>query len=208
MINEEEEEDITINIMTLGNSSVGKTSYIIKYTDNYFSETSVATIGVEFKEHEINFKNKKIKLQIWDTSGQERFRSITETFYRGADGVLFVFDVTNKDSFDNMKMWLMDDHIVNLDAKKILVGNKIDLVDQRVVNKESMDKYLQSKNMNSFETSAKTGENVGQIFEEITELILANKSEEEIIQLYSKNKNNLNISSDSSGKKGKNKKCC
>ena len=198
--------DIELKILLLGDTSVGKTSLILKYTDNYFSETSVSTIGVEFKEHEI--KNKKIKLQIWDTSGQERFRSITETFYRGADGILFVFDVTNKESFENIKDWLMDPHIVNLDAKKILVGNKIDLVDQRVVNKESMEKYGQSKNLNSFETSAKTGENVGQIFEEITELLLANKSEEEIIQLYSKNKNNLNISSDSSGKKGKKKNCC
>ena len=92
--------------------------------------------------------------------------------------------------------------------QKIIVGNKIDLVDQRVINKEKIEKFGQSQNMNSFEVSAKTGENIVKLFENITEIILENKSEEEINSLYSKNKQNLNIRSDSLEKKGKNKKCC
>ena len=154
-------EDISLKILFIGDSSVGKKSLIFRYTDSYFfSVNTLCTIGVEYIEHKINFKNKNIVLKIWDTSGQERFHSITKTFYRNADGIIFVFDVTNKDSFENIKEWLIDPEIVNLDVKKILVGNKIDLVELRVINKEKMEKFGQSKNMNSFETSAKTGDNV------------------------------------------------
>ena len=196
--------DLYLKILVIGDSYVGKTSLLLKYTDGYFSEAHIATIGVEFKQKIINLNDRKIGLQIWDTSGQERFRSITQSFYRGADGVLFVFDVTNKDSFDNMKMWLNE--VNDLDAKKILVGNKIDLVDQRVITKEKMEELAAKNKLVSFETSAKTGVNVENIYTKITELILANKSEEEITKLYSNHKQNINISSEDT-KKNKKKKC-
>ena len=157
----------------------------------------------------ITLNNRKIGLQIWDTSGQERFRSITQNFYRGADGILFVFDVTNKESFDNIKMWLNEPQVVELNSQKILVGNKIDLEEQRVISKEKMeDLGAKNNNLVSFETSAKTGENVEKVFTKIAELILANKSEDEIKELYSKDKQNLSIVSEESSKKKTTKQCC
>ena len=193
-------DDLYIKIILLGDSYVGKTSLLLKYTDDYFSETSTATIGVEFKEKIITFNNRNIRLQIWDTSGQERYRSIAQNFYRGSDGILLVFDVTNKESFENIKFWLNDPQV---DAKKILIGNKIDLEEHRVISKEKMEKLGEKYNLNSFETSAKTGENVDTIFTEITKLIIENKSDEVLDLLYSKDKQNLSISSEPEEKKKK-----
>ena len=201
--------DLYLKILVIGDSSVGKTSLLLKYIDDYFSETQISTIGVEYKEKVITLNNRKIGLQIWDTSGQERFRSITQNFYRGADGILFVFDVTNKESFDNIKMWLNEPQVVELNSQKILVGNKIDLEEQRVISKEKMeDLGAKNNNLVSFETSAKTGENVEKVFTKIAELILANKSEDEIKELYSKDKQNLSIVSEESSKKKTTKQCC
>ena len=129
------------------------------------------------KKKKIILNDKKITLQIWLTSGQERFRSITQNFYRNADGILFIFDVTNKDSFNHIKDWLIDYHEVGFDIKAILIGNKIDLLDKRVISKEKMEKFGENKNIKTYETSAKTGENVNKIFTEIAELILSNKTE-------------------------------
>ena len=200
--------ELYLKIVLIGDTFTGKTSLLLKYTDNAFPEMHIATIGVEFKEKSFMLNNRKITLQIWDTSGQERFRSLTQNFYRNADGILFVFDVTNKDSFDHIKNWLMDSQEVNLDAKKILIGNKIDLLDQRVITKEKMEQFGEKKDMKSYEASAKTGENVDKIFTEITELILANTSEEKINELYQRDKQNTSISSEDSRGKIIRKKCC
>ena len=200
--------ELYLKIVLIGDTFTGKTSLLLKYTDNAFPEMHIATIGVEFKEKSFMLNNRKITLQIWDTSGQERFRSLTQNFYRNADGILFVFDVTNKDSFDHIKNWLMDSQEVNLDAKKILIGNKIDLLEQRVITKEKMEQFGEKKDMKSYETSAKTGENVDKIFTEITELILANTSEEKINELYQRDKQNTSISSEDSRGKIIKKKCC
>ena len=195
--------DFQLKILLLGDSFVGKTSLILKYIDGYFSENHISTIGIDFKEKKINYKNMEIILQIWDTSGQERFRSLAKSFYNKADGILFVFDVSNKESFENLKYWLNDTNIEK-DAKKIIVGNKIDLQEQRVISKEKMEKLGEANNnIKSFETSARTGENVTQIFEELAELILANKSEEEINKLCPKKKQKLD-----NKKENKKKNCC
>ena len=195
--------DLYLKLILLGDSAVGKTSLLLRFTDDTFSEQAIATIGVEYKEKEITLNNRKIILQIWDTSGQERFRSLTENFYRGVDGILFVFDVTNKKSFDNLKYWLNE--AKEIDAKKLLIGNKIDLTN-RIISKEKMEDAGKRYNLNLFETSAKTGENVEKIFTEITELIIANQPEEVLDLKYSKDKQNLSISSDPGEKRKKG--CC
>ena len=195
--------DLYLKIILIGDSAVGKTSLLLKFTDGAFSDQATATIGAEYKEKEITLNNRKIILQIWDTSGQERFHSLTQNFYRGSDGILFVFDVTNKESFHNLEYWLNE--AKEDDVKKILIGNKIDLP-SRTISKERMENLGKRYNLKSFETSAKTGENVEKIFTEIAELILANKSEEELNLLYSKDKQNSTISSDQ-GRKSK-KGCC
>ena len=200
--------EIFLKILLVGDSFVGKTSLLLKYTENIFSEVHIATIGVEFKEKIINHNNRTVRLQIWDTSGQERFRSITQNFYRNADGILFVFDVTNKDSFTHIKDWLIDSEILDADVSKIIIGNKIDLQEIREISKERMEEFGKNKKMDVYESSAKTGSNVDDIFRKLVELILANKTEEEINELYCKNQQNVSISSEESGKSKNKKKCC
>ena len=139
--------EINLKILLCGDSSVGKTSLLLKYTDNFFPDLHISTIGVEYKIKELNIKGRKVILRIWDTSGQERYRSITQNFYRNANGILFVFDLTKKDTFDNIKNWLTDSQ--NFEAKviKILVGNKADLIEERKVNQEIVERFAEKKEM-------------------------------------------------------------
>ena len=125
-----------LKILIIGDSNVGKTSILLQYTSNFFQETHIATIGVEFKLKEIMLDNIEYKLNIWDTAGQERFKAITKSFFKAADGIVFVYDVTNKPSFVNIKNWIKDAESKANDFKIIIVGNKIDLNDSREVSFE------------------------------------------------------------------------
>ena len=125
-----------LKILIIGDSNVGKTSILLQYTSNFFQETHIATIGVEFKLKEIMLDNIEYKLNIWDTAGQERFKAITKSFFKAADGIVFVYDVTNKPSFENIKNWIKDAESKANDFKIIIVGNKIDLNDSREVSFE------------------------------------------------------------------------
>ena len=200
---------INLKILLVGDSAVGKTTLILKYVDGKFSDSHITTIGVEYKDKEITVNNRKINLQIWDTSGQERYRSITKNFYRNAHGILFVFDVTNQTSFDHLKDWLNSSNECDIDFKKIIVGNKIDLND-RVVNKETMEFFAEKNQIKkSFETSAKDGTNVDLIFKEMAELILANKTDEEINQEFLVRPHaSSTLSKDGEKLEPEKKKCC
>ena len=202
--------DICLKILLVGDSSVGKTTLLLKYTEDKFSESHITTIGVEYKDKEITINNRKVNLQIWDTSGQERYQSITKNFYRNADGILFVFDVTNEDTFHHIKNWLITSEDIDKDFKKMIVGNKIDLEDKIVINKEKMEKFGEKKNMKCFLTSAKDGTNVDVIFKEMAELILADKSDEEIMEEFGTKVRSLSTLSKDSQKVDiqKKKKCC
>ena len=103
-----ENNEINLKILLCGDSSVGKTSLLLRYTEEYFPEMHISTIGVEYKIKILNINGRKVILRIWDTSGQERYRSITQNFYRNANGILFVFDLTSKETFDNIRNWLTD----------------------------------------------------------------------------------------------------
>ena len=199
--------ELFLKIILIGDTFTGKKSLLFKYTDDFFPENILSTIGVEFKEKKIILNDKKITLQIWLTSGQERFRSITQNFYRNADGIIFVFDVTKTETFNHIKDWLLDAQVEDSDIKRILVGNKTDLAENRVIDKTKMESFAETKKMKSFETSAKNGSNVDLIFTEIASLILANKTEKEINELYTKNPQNLSISSELTDPK-KGRKCC
>ena len=202
-------DEISLKILLIGDSFVGKTSLLLKYCDGQFPEAHMATIGVEFKDKIINVGKWKVRLQIWDTSGQERFRSITQNFYRNADGILFVYDVTNRESFSHIKDWLMDSQVEDSDIKRILVGNKIDLEDKRAIDAEKMNSFAESKKMKCFETSAKSGENVEKIFKEISLLILENKTDDEILDQFSKNMPNVSISTvKTNSSLTKKRRCC
>ena len=191
---------ISIKIGLLGNSSVGKSSLIKRFVEDKFDDNYMSTIGVDYFDKKININDKEIKLVIQDTSGEERFRSIARSYYKNVDGIIFVFDVTNSESFfEGIKYWLIECDKEVEKYKKILVGNKIDLSkDMQIINKETIVKYAEGKQMKYFETSAKVGTNVEQIFRELAELILKDKGE----NIENKNKK-LEDRNNS-----ENKKCC
>ena len=199
--------EIVLKILLIGNSFVGKKSLLLKFTEGNFPDSNMATIGVEFKEKIIKIKDKDVKLQIWDTSGQERFRSITKNFFRNADGIIFIFDVTKYQTFQNIKDWIIDSEIAGNDFKKILVGNKIDLENEIKVDKEKIESYVNKKNIKYFETSAKDGKNVDEIFNVIAELILSNKNDKEIEEQFSQKIRSLSVSNDTKLLKRKKKVC-
>ena len=199
---------INLKVLLVGDSSVGKTTLLLKYVEGKFSDSHITTIGVEYKDKLIKINNRDVNLQIWDTSGQERYRSITKNFYRNADGILFVFDVTKEETFNHIKDWLISSDECDKDFKKIIVGNKIDL--ERVISKEKIEHFAKSKNMDCYETSAKTGDGVDKIFESIAELILKDKSEEQIREEFIvRPHSNSTLSKDSQPvEPTKKKKCC
>ena len=203
-----EEPEINLKILILGDSSVGKTSLLLKYADGYFPTIYVATIGVEYKIKKININGADINLQIWDTAGQERFRSITKNFMKGADGIMYVYDITQKSSFDNLKSWIRSSEESTEGFKKLIAGNKSDLEIDRVVQKESLTKYCEDKNIKGLEVSAKTGSKVNEAFETLARLIVGKMSKEEIIKKYSEVARDRGLSINDKENKKEKKKCC
>ena len=203
-----EEPEINLKILILGDSSVGKTSLLLKYADGYFPTMYVATIGVEYKIKKININGADINLQIWDTAGQERFRSITKNFMKGADGIMYVYDITQKSSFDNLKSWIRSSEESTEGFKKLIAGNKSDLEIDRVVQNESLTKYCEDKNIKGLEVSAKTGSKVNEAFETLARLIVGKMSKEEIIKKYSEIARDRGLSINDKENKKEKKKCC
>lgn len=203
--------EICLKILIVGDSNVGKTSLLLKYTDGYFPESHVATIGVEYKIKTIklkSFPNIPIKLQIWDTSGQERFRSLTQNFFRNANGVLFVYDLSAKKTFENIKEWMTVSQSAESDFKALIIGNKCDLEEERKVSQETLKKFCEKKNIKSFETSAKNNINVSETFETLAELILENKNEEEIKEEFGEKNHSLSVYSKKGDDEEKKGGCC
>ena len=190
-----------------GNSSVGKTSLLLRYCGKKFNEDQISTIGVDFVDKTITYRDMKINLHIWDTSGQERFRSLAQNFYRNADGIMFVFDLECPDSFEDIRHWLNETEEYSQDFKKILVGNKMDL--EHKVNRDRIDPFADKRNIKYFETSAKEGTNVNEVFESLVEEILGNKTEEEIKRMFNLDKQKFVTQlSKPAPTEVKKKKCC
>jgi Ras-related protein Rab-1A len=199
---------IRLKFLIIGDSAVGKTSMLLKYTDNFFPESHLATIGVEFKTKEIEYNGYKVELQVWDTAGQERFKSITKSFFRNTNGIIFVYDITQKNTFKNVKDWIKDSEVNDFGFKRILVGNKIDLQNKRQVQLEDAKEMADKKNMEVMETSAKTGANVNKVFMKLVELILENKSNEEIMNQFGLIDKKGTEKLSTGNKNIKRKKCC
>ena len=181
----DENDEVKLKILILGDVAVGKTSFIYQYVEDYFPEGYISTIGVDFKNKIIIKNGATINLQIWDTAGQERYRSLSKSFIKDADGIFFVYDITNKDSFDHIKIWLDESINTNNQFKKMVLGNKKDLPERKVTT-EKLNKYYNSSNINGMEVSAKTGENVKEAFDALTNLIIGDMTKDEIIQKYGK----------------------
>ena len=206
--NQNDKTLLTLKLLIIGDSRVGKTSLLLNYVEKIFPEAHISTLGVEYKEKEIIKDNYLIRLQIWDTAGEERFRSITKSIYRNANGILFVCDITNRESFKNIKNWIKDADNVDKDIKGIIIGNKIDLDNERVVSVEDLEEIGKKYNMPFIETSAKTGMNVNKCFEVLIDELFKNKNADEIKEEYlRKNKNDLSISTKKTNVKEKGG-CC
>merc|ERR1719242_3009091 len=127
--------DYLFKLVLIGDSGVGKSCLLLRFADDAFTESYISTIGVDFRFRTVKIDKKTVKLQIWDTAGQERFRTITSAYYRGADGIIMVYDVTNYESFDHVEEWLSEvDRYANEGTAKLLVGNKADLVEEKQVS--------------------------------------------------------------------------
>ena len=176
--------EISVKILIVGDSSVGKTSLLLQYTDNVYPIEHIATVGIEYKIKIIQYRNFKIKLQIWDTAGQERFHSITNNFFHNADGVLFVYDITNLKSFRGAKNWIWEAKQVGNFFQKILIGNKLDLEKQREVPLKELKDFCKEENIEFFETSVKNNINLNQAFNKMVALIFKDKSDEDIIKEF------------------------
>ena len=123
-----------LKLLLIGDSAIGKTSLLLRYMDDRFSQSFVSTIGIDFKVKLLELDGQKVRLQIWDTAGQERFRTITSSYYRGAHGIIIVYDITDRESFDNVKQWLNEiDRYACENVNKLLVGNKSDMDSKRQV---------------------------------------------------------------------------
>ena len=209
-----EEENINYEllykIIIIGDAAVGKSNILTRYSKNEFSENTKSTVGVELGVKFIKVKGINAKIQIWDTAGQERYRSITSSYYKGSHGCFIVYDITNESSFDNVEKWY---EYVQKEAGKnisiILVGNKCDLENERKITKEKGQEKAKNLKCAFFETSALSGVNISQIFEELTNNIYdstgGNKNDEEFDIEFENDNKGVNLNKDEAPKK---KKCC
>lgn len=163
--------DYLVKLLLVGESGVGKSCILNRYIDDFFEQSFIATIGIDFKIKTIKIGSKYIKLQIWDTAGQERFRTITSAYYRGAMGALLVYDVTNQQSFDQINNWIkeIDQHAQY--ANYVLIGNKTDK-NNRVITSDQGLELANRHNISFYETSAKNNTNIEDVFNDLTSQIL------------------------------------
>ena len=202
--------DMIFKIVLIGDTSVGKTNMLSRYISNEYNPNSQSTIGVELSTKNYIFDNNEVKVQIWDTAGQEKYRSITSSYYKGAQGCLLVYDITRKETFDNIDKWFSElKNSSNSDITAILIGNKCDLSNERKVTTEEAQKKAKLLNMAFMETSALDGSNIDKAFSEL------------VNNVYQKNKQNFNneikviledkgeeINQQGTEEKKKNSNCC
>ena len=193
----------TFKILTLGESGVGKTCILRRFVENKFSKNHLATIGIDFKTKTISIKGYEVKLKIWDTAGQERFRNITNQYYKGADGIILVYDLTNKESMLKIKDWMeqIQQNTTSSEIALVLVANKVDL-NRVITNDESLSLSQQLK-IKSFETSALSGDGIDDIFKYLTMEIINKKKLDDSI-----NGNGMVLDKNFKQKKEKDKKDC
>ncbi len=154
---------------------------MIRFTDDTFSDSYVTTIGVDFKIKTLDIDGKSCKLQIWDTAGQERFRNIISSYYRGAQGIMLVYDITDLESFQNLNTWLIEiEKNASKNVYKILVGNKCDMENERKVTVEQGKEFADQYGMKFFETSAKVSTNVSDAFIAMTKEVMKNSGKKPV----------------------------
>ena len=187
-------EDNPLKIIILGSSTVGKSSIYLRYFNNKFNVNTMVTVGVDFKTKYFKFDEKEIKINFVDTAGQEKYRAISQNYLKGTDGVIFVFDLTKKETFQLIADWMqfMKEHN-KMNIGKILFGNKNDLISEREISYEEGKKLANELECNYYEGSAKTGENVEILMQEIARITYLewknNDEDKETIRLSNKSYN-------------------
>ena len=198
-------------IILIGDAEVGKTNIISRYVDGKFLEENISTIGVEYKTKELNELNvnkEKIILQIWDTAGQEKYNAITKNYLRDSDFILFVFDVTKKESFENINNWLKLSEEIKDNFEKILVGNKID-IERKEIPEADIENFAKEHDMEYYKISAKDNTNIDDLFKKIANLIKEKniprkKTEDSIFTNENDNENIIKINKNNEKKPN----CC
>eukprot|EP00418_Pyrodinium_bahamense_P087752 CAMPEP_0179076968 /NCGR_PEP_ID=MMETSP0796-20121207/34375_1 /TAXON_ID=73915 /ORGANISM="Pyrodinium bahamense, Strain pbaha01" /LENGTH=211 /DNA_ID=CAMNT_0020774239 /DNA_START=71 /DNA_END=703 /DNA_ORIENTATION=- len=171
--------DHLFKLVLLGNSGAGKSCLLLRFADDAFTDSYITTIGVDFRFKTIPVDKKNIKLQIWDTAGQERFRTITSAYYRGADGIMLVYDICDRDSFVQIDEWLSEvNKYVSESTCKILIGNKCDMTAERQVPKEEAQKKADDLGLAFMEVSAKDATNVEAAFQKLSGELMVKREQQ------------------------------
>ena len=193
------EFDYTVKLLLVGDTNVGKTNFIYQFIEKKFSQLHMATTGMDLKYSTIEIKGKKIRIQIWDTAGQEKYKSITRNLFLKVQGILAVYDITNEISFQNLKTWIktIKDEC-GAHTPIIIVGNKNDLDNQRTVDQNEAISYAKNEKIEYIECSSKTGDNIEKAISIISEMVLES----------SEFGNDFSFTLDSSSIYNKKKKCC
>ena len=192
-------KEFLYKILLLGDTQVGKSSFLMRYIDNTFQESYLSTVGLDFKVKNVQLDDgNTYRVQIWDTAGQDRFHAITRNYFKNAHGIILIYDVTLIESFHNVKNWIKQiKEEVTDKVSIILAGNKIDMEEKRKVSKEEGEKMAADYGLKFYECSAKTGENVEEAFKDIV-----TKTVENFSKIDDKEATKLK------NKKGKKKGCC
>ncbi len=200
-------------LILIGNSGVGKSSILNRYMNKTFEDSYKCTIGVDFLMKSIEINGKTVKLQLWDTAGQEKYKSMVSSYYRGANVALIVFDLTSHESFDALPLWIENYYKNGPDQKNIiLIGNKKDLEEERKVTEEEAKIFSETNNMMYFETSAKEGDNIDYVFnyaaEKLLEFYGGNGEAALKRQITPNNEKQINNFQDVRIEQANKKKCC
>ena len=204
-MDDEDNYGILIKLVILGDTAVGKSNFLYRFVDGEFNPVHVATVGFDFKSRIYQMPNskKRVKFQIWDTAGQEKYMSINKNLFQRVQGIILMYDITNIESFNNLEMWMEHIRENSNGSPLILIGNKNDLVNDRKVSKEKGETFAKDNDIIFLEASAKSGSNVDECFMQLGQVII---QDENFIINKEKSKNEYIISKNTSSKKKKN--CC
>ena len=210
----EDDYDYIIKIVLIGDSGVGKTNILSRYISNKFNLNSTSTVGVEFQSKIVKINDKKIKIQIWDTSGQERYKSITSSYYKGAKGAFVVYDITQESTFKNADTWIGEIKANSSeDVLIVLIGNKNDLENERKISLAEATKKAEQNKIFFCETSALQATNIDHAFnlmiEQLAQKLVNNKENEKNDKKEEDYKGiTLDTSNNNQNEKKEKKKCC